>query len=210
MKDIWDLAISAPVLPMTILLVPIGLYWLLSMIGIVDLEFLDVDFDGDSDGGDDTPGLGFLQSVLKLVNASDIPVMIVFSILIVLLWTVTMVGNQFFNPNIESGIGAAVAVGSLVGAILLTRVTVKPLKPFFKLLKEDQQNHLPVIGRVGTVRSAVVDDKNGQVEVENKEAPLLLHARTVEDSPPLSRGTEILVVRHDPDSELYYVRANHE
>lgn len=210
MKDIWELAISAPVLPMTILLVPIGLYWLLSMLGIVDLEFLDVDFDADTDGGDDAQGLGFLQSMLKIVNASDIPVMIVLSFLIIILWTVTMVGNQFFNPEVTTGIGGMVAVGALVVSIILTRLIIKPLKPFFRLLKQDEENHVPVLGRTGAVRSAVVDASSGQVEVQNKEAPLLLNARTVTGSPPISRGTEILVVSHDSDTGLYFVRANHE
>ncbi|MFP6881689.1 MAG: hypothetical protein VCA34_12105 [Roseibacillus sp.] len=48
-KGIWDLAISGQVLPFTLLLVPIILYWLMAAIGALDLEFLNVDFDAHVD-----------------------------------------------------------------------------------------------------------------------------------------------------------------
>lgn len=208
MKELWELAISPSVLPMTLLLVPVLLYWLLNLLGILDLEFLDVDFEADGGDADDGPGLGFLHSVLRIVNATDIPVMIVFSMLIILLWTSTMVLNQLLNPSGAAGVGAMAAAGGLVAAVLLTRVVVQPLKPFFRLLKDDPQDHLPVIGRTGTVRSAQVDDSSGQVEVVNHGAPLLLNARVVEGSQPVPRGAEILVVRHDSETDLYYVRGN--
>jgi hypothetical protein len=195
------------VLPLTLLLIPVGLYWVCNLIGILDLEFLDVDFDGDADG-DDSPGLGVFHGILKMVNATDIPVMIVLSILVILLWTATMVFNQLFNPGGTAGAGALAAGGGLVAAVVLTRVVVTPLKPFFKLLKDDPEGSLPVIGRTGTVRSAQVDGTTGQVEVANPGAPLLLNARTVEGSDPIPRGSEILVVRHDTERDLYFVRSN--
>lgn len=213
MKELWELAISPSVLPFTLLLVPVGVYWLLNVVGLLDLEFLDLDFDADGGGseggdGDDAPGLGFLQAMLKVVNATDVPVMIVLSILIILLWTSAMVLNQVFNPDGGGLAGALAAGGGLIAAVVLTRVVVTPLKPFFKLLKDDPDDHLPVIGRTGTVRSASVDEASGQVEVVNKGAPLLLNARTVEGADPIPKGSEILVVRHDPDLDVYFVRQN--
>ena len=51
-KEIWDLATNGQVLPFTLLLIPVALYWLLALLGTLDLDFLDVDLDP----GLDIPG----------------------------------------------------------------------------------------------------------------------------------------------------------
>jgi hypothetical protein len=57
------------------------------------------------------------------------------------------------------------------------------------------------------VRTAQVNEREGQVEVENAGAPLLLNARTATGSPPLPRGTNVLVIRYDDSTGLYIVRS---
>ena len=204
MKEILELAISPQVLPLTILLVPVALYWVLNMLGAVDLDFLDVDFDTDSDDG----GMGgALQSALKLVNAKDVPVMVVLSIIVILLWACTMIGNLWFNAEQSGFAGGIIVLAALVAAVILTRFVVAPLKPFFRLLRTDEDNHLPVIGRTGIVRTAVIDARSGQVEVENAGAPLLLNARLSTDGPTLPRNSEVIVISYDADSGIYAVRS---
>jgi hypothetical protein len=204
-KEIWNLALSPQVLPLTLLLVPVALYWLLNMLGAVDLDVLDVD----SDGPDDKDGFlgNFLQGALKMVNATDVPVMIVLSILAILLWACTMIGNLWFNASQSGLTGGIIVVSALVAAVVLTRFAVAPLKPFFRLIRADDEKHPPVIGRTGIVRTAAVDERGGQVEVENKEAPLLLNARLAAGSAPLSRNAEVIVISHDLESGIYTVRS---
>ena len=206
MKEIWNLALSPQVLPLTILLVPVALYWLLNMLGAVDLDVLDVDVD--TDGPDDNGFLGnFFQGALRMVNATDVPVMIVLSILAILLWACTMIGNLWFNASQSGLTGGVIVVASLVASVILTRFAVAPLKPFFRLIRADDEKHPPVIGRTGIVRTAAVDERGGQVEIENKEAPLLLNARLAAGSTPLSRNAEVIVISHDPESGIYTVRS---
>lgn len=203
MKEIWELAISPQVLPLTILLVPVALYWLLNVIGVVDLEFLDVDFDTD---GPDHQG-GFLHGALRVVNATDVPVMIVLSILSILLWACAMIGNLWFNPDQSGLIGGIIVVAALVAAVILTRLVVTPLKPFFRLIRADDEKHPPVIGRTGYVRTAWVDERTGQVEIEMQGAPLLLNAKVATGTFSLPKNTEVIVIAHDPESGIYTVRA---
>jgi hypothetical protein len=91
--------------------------------------------------------------------------------------------------------------------VIITRFAVSPLKPLFRLVQDDPETGPPIIGRTGTVRTAIVNEREGQVEVEHRGAPLLLHARTAEGSPPLTRGTAILVIHHDPETGIHIVRA---
>ena len=224
MKEIWDLAISGQVLPFTLLLVPIILYWLMAAIGALDLEFLNVDFDahvdtdidvdvdaGDFDGGGDHGGghgpfLGFVHGALKIVNGTDVPIMAVFSFLFIFLWICAMLGNLWFNPDGTEFRGTMIGLGSFVGAVLLTRLATEPLKPIFRAMKGDGTEHKPVVGRSGTVRSGEITTENGQVEIEESGEVLLLNARLGEGAKPLPRGTEVVVYNYDKESGIYYVK----
>jgi hypothetical protein len=84
---------------------------------------------------------------------------------------------------------------------------VTPLKPLFRLMQEDPESAKPVLGRSGMVRTAFVNEREGQVEIENAGAPLLLHARIAAGSPPLPRNTAVLVISYDEATGIYIVRS---
>lgn len=208
MREIWELAISAPVLPFTILLVPVAIFWLLSVIGAVDHDLFGVDFDG-PDGGHnhDHPVFEWIHGSLRILNAREVPVMIVLSILIIFLWGGTMLGNHWFNAS-GSGAKAWIVAGSaLAASVVLTRVTVSPLKPLFRVIRDEPETGPPILGRTGIVRTDVVNERVGQIEVEHRGAPLLLHARTAADSPVLPRGASVLIIHHDPATGIHTVRS---
>jgi hypothetical protein len=199
-------------LPMTILLVPVGIYWLLSIVGAVDHDILGLDLDNmdghhGHDVNDGHPFSEFMHGALRILNAQGVPVMMLLSILIAYLWGCSMLGNLWFNKALSGGTGTLISIGALVVAILLTRLTVTPLKPLFRLIQDDPEPPKPVLGRTGVVRTAQVNEREGQVEVENAGAPLLLNARTATGSPPLPRGTSVLVIRYDDSTGLYIVRS---
>ncbi|RYD41133.1 MAG: hypothetical protein EOP83_34285 [Verrucomicrobiaceae bacterium] len=215
MKEIWNLAISPQVLPLTILLVPVALYWLLNVLGAVDLDFLDVDVDLDTHAGHSHDGQhdsssshdSWFHGALRFVNATDVPVMIVLSVLVILLWACAMIGNVWFNDQ-QSGLTGGIIVGSaLVTSVILTRFAVAPLKPFFRMIRADDEKHPPVVGRTGIVRTAWVDERTGQVEIEMQGAPLLLNAKVATGTFSIPRNTEVLVISHDPETGVYTVRS---
>lgn len=219
MKEIWNLAISAPMLPLTILLVPVGIYWVLSILGAVDHDhFGGVELDGGIDAPDGSgahahhgdgghPLSEMMHGALRVLNAQGVPLMMVLSVLIAYLWGCSMLGNLWFNKQLSGGTGTLVSVGALVAAVILTRVTVIPLKPLFRLIQDEPEPLKPVLGRTGVVRTALVNEREGQVEVENAGAPLLLNARIATGSEPLPRGTAVLVIRHDDSTGIYTVRS---
>lgn len=209
MKEIWNLAISPQVLPLTILLVPVALYWLLNVLGAVDLDFLDVDLDhhGGHDGHHDSSHDSWFHGALRFVNATDVPVMIVLSVLVILLWAVAMIGNLWLNAQQSGMTGGIIAVAALFVAVILTRFVVAPLKPFFRLIRADDEKHPPVVGRTGTVRTAWVDERTGQVEIQMQGAPLLINARVATGTFSLPRNTEVIVIANDPETGIYTVRS---
>lgn len=211
MKEIWNLAISAPMLPLTILLVPVAIYWVLSIIGAVDHDLFGVDMDGgDGHHNHDHPMTEWVHGALRILNAKGVPLMIVLSVLIVYLWGSSMLGNLWFNPGLSGAIGSFVAIGALVAALILTRLTITPLKPLFRLIQDDPETAKPVVGRSGKVRTALVNEREGQIEVGNHGAPLLLNARTAVGCEPIPRGTSVLIIRYDAASGIHIVQPLNE
>ncbi|MEK7954155.1 hypothetical protein [Luteolibacter soli] len=252
MKEIWELAISPAMLPLTILLVPVGLYWILTLVGIAGHGIshghghghVSHHGGGHHGGGHHGPVHGahgaahgpghahghahahshthgqhhhgqgehhffadLLQGALRVVNAEEMPVMGVLSVLILFLWGGAMLGNYWFNPGSSGSMGALVILGALVSAVIFTRLVLTPLKPLFKFLQNDPEPEAPLIGRTGYVRTAFVDEKYGQVVVDNRGAPIIVGARTAQDSEPIERNAHVLLVSRDEDSGLYVVRS---
>ena len=232
MQEVIQEAISAYNLPLTIVLGLVAVYWLISLAGVMEFDALDgflgldaadgadvdvdvdldvdvdadVSADADGDGGDHHHGSGgFLQSTVKLLGATDAPIMFVLTVYVLTLWGCNMLGNIYFNKE-DSGNLATIILGvSLVGSFLLTRLTIRPLRPLMRLLR-DTESRIPLIGMTGQVRSLSVTATSGQVEVVRDGAPILLHARVSEEGEPIVRGTEVLIVMKDEERDAYVVR----
>ena len=221
MKEIWDLAISGQVLPFTLLLIPVILYWILAVLGALDLDFLDVDLDTeiDVDAELDADGIGAadaghgngifmscFQGGLRAINATDVPLMLVLSILAVMMWICAGIGNMILNPGGGNLMGTIVGVSSIVIGMGMTRLLTEPLRPMFRAMKGKGTENRPVVGRSGIVRSHELDESAGQVEIEEKGEVLLLNARLSQGSAPLKRGDEVVVYEYDQERSLAYVK----
>ncbi|MCB1093055.1 MAG: hypothetical protein KDL87_16070 [Verrucomicrobiae bacterium] len=229
MHAVLQEAISAYSLPLTIIVGVIGLYWLVALIGVMDFDALDgalgldgdagggeVDVDAGADGdgmdadgdggdhGDHSGGPGFLSSVLKVMGATDAPLMFVMTVFSLVLWGANVLGNIYFNAGRSSSLATLILVAALVGAFVMTRVLVRPLRPLMRLMR-DTEKRIPIVGLTGKVRSLSITEKGGQVEVLRDGATILLHARVAEGRDPLPRGTEVLVVLQDEDEKGAYL-----
>lgn len=234
MGDLITEAIAAYNLPLTILLGLVLVYWMLVIIGALDLDFLHINFDmdhgGHLDGGlghDIGHGVGHdvghdaahqggsagtgsvLGSVMGFINAGHVPIMLVFSILFVSMWIVSILTNYYLNPGEPGDRSQLIALGLLVPnfivSVLITRYVTLPLRPLMKGLAEGEV-HEPVIGREGVVTSAEVTRDFGRIEVETGGAPLLLNARISEGSARLTKGDSALIIDHDEEKDTYLVR----
>lgn len=212
MKEIWEQALLAHNLPLTILLGFVLIFWLLAVLGTVDMESLDFDFDPNIDSDlntDATPGnTGFLAGLMKLVNATDVPVMMVLSLLTLFMWVISILSNAAFNPDHSGLIAGGLIVGNFIISCILVKFITQPLIPFFKAFKKGENDDEPVIGRVGIVKSRVIDNNYGQVEIPRQNgAPAIVNSRMANGHSPLTRGTKVLVFDKDQNKTLFIVRA---
>lgn len=223
MNDIWTLATGPTVLPFTLVVLLVGGYWLLFTFGLVDSEGGDLNLDDggggvegleveggapDLDGADGTgvesePGVTatVLTGVLRFLNATDVPVMVVFSFITILTWASAMIGALYLNPILPFPAVLAPLI-SLASGLLLGKIFTQPLKPVFRLLKADEAAD-PIVGKAGIVRSGVLDQESGQVLVSHRGTDAMLNCRLPEGLDPVPRGTEVVIFHHTKADGTY-------
>ena len=200
-KELWEQAILSYNLPLTILLGLMVLFWIFTMLGAVGTDALDFSADVDGDLGD-VPA-----AMLRVVNAGLIPVTVVLSILILVMWVTAMVLNFYFNPGQSWLLALGYFFASFIFGVIGTKILTQPLVPLMKRLKATE-TVAPVIGQIGVVRSMGMDSTYGQVEVERADgAPAIINAKLGEDSPGITRGTQVAILSMDEKTGVYLARA---
>lgn len=200
-RELWEQAILPYNLPLTLLLALAVGFWILTFVGAVGA-------DADPTMGDSLDGnLGDLPTaMLRLVNAGSVPVTVVLTVLILVMWISSLLLNYYLNPGASLLFAAGFFFAALVLGLIGTKLITQPLIPFMRKLKE-AEDAPPVIGEVGVVRSIQLDPSYGQVEVERQDgASALLNARLSADTEPVPRGTQVAIISLDEKSGVYLVR----
>ncbi len=227
MLEIFQEAFRGINLPITIALGVILLYWVIAMLGMVDLDaidgFLGLDTDIDIDVDVDPQAIDAIdgetevhsheghsanafQAVAKFMGAQDAPIMFVISVLALVLWAGNLIGNYYFNEEDSTFLANCILGGSFVAAIVVTKLMVRPLRPLMNMMRSASKNE-PIIGMAGIVRSKELSTESGQIEVIHDGASLLLNARLSEGAAePVQRGAQALIIARDDDGKRYVAR----
>ncbi|YCM45595.1 hypothetical protein V2O64_06135 [Verrucomicrobiaceae bacterium 227] len=206
MKELWEQALLSYNLPLTILLGLVGVFWLLSLLGALDFDSFETDFDVDADADLDGGGSVF-DGVMKFVNAQDVPVMFILSLLTLFMWVISIASNYYFNSAGSEGVALGFLSVNFIVSVLLVKYVTQPLRPMFRAIKNDQEHQEPLIGSSGFVKSRVLDQGFGQCEVTRPNgAPALLNCKLASREEPLVRGEKILVIDYDDSDQKYLIK----
>lgn len=165
------------------------------------MDSFDVELDASADSDIPTP----VASFLRFVNAADVPLMGVLSLLSTFMWVMSMLANYYLNPSHVEWLGFTIFVIAFFASVILVKLVTAPLAPVFRKIKKLEKAE-PAIGGTATVVSKEVDAKYGQCEQKRTAgAPAILNCMTTENS-PIPRGKEVAVVSYDKDKGVYTVR----
>lgn len=223
MTELIHLAMAPWTLPFTVVLGLCLVYWLLMMVGFLEMDAIDahLDLQGDVHAGDahihvdgEAPhdarangshhGGGFISSCFEFLNIIDVPVMVVLSILTIFGWGFSMLVNHLFNPGNSAVLGFALLVPNFLLAVVLTHYMTKPFKKLFRSLSTDVHNPVELIGRVCTVQTGEVSNAFGQAEVDIAGASITLNVRSLGDE-KFHRGDKVLILEEDKKNRLFKV-----
>ncbi|MDX1446277.1 OB-fold-containig protein [Lishizhenia sp.] len=194
-------------------LVLVVLYWITVIMGVLDLNFLDVDVEIDMDadvevevdadtGVAASGDLSWLMFILRFLNIGRVPLMLWFSFFSLSLWFVQVSINEIFG--IESFVfGLLTLIPCIIGCAILAKFLTFPfVKMFASLEKESMSKDLT--GSIGKVTLIDTEGKNGQAKVENNQNVHTIYIETKRGS-SLIKGDSILVISFNKDQNTYLV-----
>lgn len=212
MDPFYQTISSFPTVIYSILLVIVMFYWLVAVLGLVDLDVLDFDIpdvETDISGSNsaDTTTPDVLAGLLIKFGLNGVPVTIVVSFVTAIAWFISYFSMIFLPSFLSDGIlhyvvGLPVFFVALTVAVFITASLIKPLRPFFKAATRQSTKH--IIGQVAVVRSSTVNETSGEAVLNSDGADLLLKVRSSADE-QFQRGDRIVLLEHISETNTFRV-----
>ena len=207
MNPFYENISSFPTVFFTLLLMLCILFWFVSVLGFVDIDFLDIDGpDADATGPD------ALAGILFKLGLNGVPVTIILTLIALIGWTISYYVVHFFFGIIPDGIlryaaGLPVFLGSAYVAIMLTAQIIKPLRPLFK--KATRNTVKQILGQTAIVRTSRVDKDFGEASLEDGGAGLIIKVRARSDD-NFGKGDRVVLLEHNKEMNTYIVVSEEE
>ncbi len=196
---------SFPVVIYTFILAIVICYWLLAMIGAVDIEMFDMDMDLDTDV--DAQGLSGVTGFMLKWGLTGVPVTVVVSILMASSWLVCYVAVSLIFPllpweTLRNLIGVVLLLVSFALAIPITAQFIRPLKGIFTSHSAAKKSSF--IGRECLVKTGVVNETFGQAEYEDGGAGMLFDVRA-HTADEIKKNDRVILQDYNEDDGSYWV-----
>lgn len=201
--------VSYPTAVFTTLLGVALVYWLLALVGMVDMDHGLHAHDGSDLVHDvhDVHDLGTLASYVVAFGLHGVPFSIALSLLALVSWTLSSLGAMWLLPLLP-GTGPHYAAGTILGvaslsvAVPITSGLVRPLRGLF--VTHAAIHNASLVGQTCRVLTQTVDERSGRAEVPQRGANLNIRvwARTPNT---LSRGATARIVAYDEQAARYQI-----
>ena len=191
-----------PAFPFTIFLGCVTAYWLLVILGAMDLDLLDIDLDVDMDTDMDASLADWGMVGVKWFNLGDVPLMLWVSFLALASWSISVYYDKPM-PDADNYELATVIIRNLALGLLAAKILTQPLKG--KLKHKEPNTLKEMIGRTCVVITSEVTQKHGNAVCTVEDgAPLQLNVRTIEGT--VHKDDVVEIVDFSPETGVYYVQ----
>ena len=206
-QEFLNVAFSPVNTVLSVLLILSALYWVFTIVTGLDI---DVGIDADIDTDFDTPD-GHVHipedpsawvQFLKFLNLDIVPMTYFLTLTLLFTWLGSVYLTMFLP--MPTWLGIVIIVPLLIGSILLTKIILKPLNPFFKEINHKGERPHDFLGREGRMKSSINGTKTGILEVFIGSDPMTLMVKS-KDGEMKEHGDRVVIVDEDPDKRIYYV-----
>lgn len=207
MNDFFHFIFSSPNLIATIVLSFCFVYWLIVIIGLIDLDMLDLDIDVDVDtdpaGASGEVGIAWLNKVLHFFNLGRIPFMLWLSIIMLIAWSLVVIINYSLSIN-SFLIGTLIFLAAFVVAMLIAKPLTFPLVKMFDKM-EESEGLKSYVGKIGEVMYANRDNTPGEIEIVHDGSRLRIFVLPSSAEIVLHKNQKVLVIGPSDREKIYLV-----
>lgn len=197
-----------PTVIFTGLVVFVALYWVVSLLGMADMDAVDV---GDLGDASDMSSTGFLSGLLLKFGLYGVPLIIILTLISLIGWMLSYVYTSLLHQYLSSGIlywlfGTGALLLVLVIAMWLTGIIIAPIRK--NIAKIPKRNASSNIGKTAIVRTLSVTDRHGEAELNDGGAGLILKIRPDIDEHEylLKQGDKVVLVEYVNETNTYKVK----
>lgn len=197
-----------PTIIFTGLVMFVTLYWVVSLLGMADMDTIEL---GDLGGDTDVANLsstGFFTGLMLKFGLYGVPFIIILSLISLIGWLLSYLYTSFLHQYFDSGIlyylfGTGALVFVLVVSMWLTGIIISPIRK--NIAKIPQRNFSNNVGKVAVVRTLSVTDKHGEAALNDGGAGLILKIRSDNTDNSLKQGDKVLLVEYVEEANIYRV-----
>lgn len=196
--------LAYPVLPYTMLVALVLLYWLIAAMGFLDIDAFDMD---NPDLDADAESLEGLAGLLMRLGLNGVPVTIVLTFLGLYGWITISISSVFAGVFMvgfltKLVIGTPILLAATWVAIKLTAITIIPMRRFFKRI--DVYTEKKLIGQACVIRTSRVSESFGEAVFDDGGAGLILKVRAPEEK-KFKNGDTVILLEHLEHEDAYRV-----
>ena len=213
MTTFYQIISSFPTVIYTVPLIVCIAYWLVAVLGMVDIEILDIDMDGDIDAADSAAAQSGIAGLLMRLGLTGVPLTVIVTLIAAIGWLSSYYTVYYLQPIIPDLLIFTVPFKlgtlftTLIFSTLLTAQIIKPIRALVKKLDIDETKH--IVGQTITVRSGTVDQTKGEGVMDDGGAGLILNIRS-SGNDTFKKGDLVVAIEEINDQNLYRVISRSE
>lgn len=197
-----------PTIVFTGLVMFVTLYWVVSLLGMVDMDSVDFGEPGSDAAVSDLSSTGFFTGLMLKFGLYGVPLIIILSLISLIGWLLSYLYTSFLHQNFDSGVlyyvfGTGALIFVLVISMWLTGIVISPIrKNIARIPKRNSANN---IGKIAIVRTLSVTDKHGEAELNDGGAGLILKIRSDNSTSLFKKGDRVMLVEYLEEANTYRV-----
>ena len=215
MTSFLDAAIAYPTAIYTTLLGVVLVYWILALIGVVDIETSGVDIDIDVDVNSalhadaQAEDIGDLAAFLVAFGLNGVPFSVVVTLMTLIAWTFSCLAGMWLLPLVPTLLlqlvaGTGVLLVSFALALPVTARAIRPMRGLF--VTHRARSNMDLVGQTCLVLTGTVDEGFGRAEVSTRGAGLNIRVWATTPN-ELSKGMRATIIDYDKAGERYQIVA---
>ncbi|WP_201580332.1 hypothetical protein [Psychrobacter sp. Pi2-52] len=197
-----------PTIVFTGLVMFVTLYWVVSLLGMADMDSVDAVETGSDAAVSDLSSTGFFTGLMLKFGLYGVPLVIILSLVSLIGWLLSYLYTSFLHQNFDSGVlyyvfGTGALIFVLVVSMWLTGMIISPIrKNIARIPKRNSANN---VGKIAIVRTLSVTDKHGEAELNDGGAGLILKVRSDNSTSLLKKGDRVMLVAYLEEKNTYQV-----
>lgn len=205
-----------PTVFFTALVLFVTLYWLVALLGFVDMDVVDVgDISDIGDIGDaGNASVGLLSGILLKFGLYGVPLVVILTGIALIGWVLSYFYSSFLHAQFGHGVlhyafGTGALVLVLVVSMWLTGLMLSPIRRHIaNIPKRHAQSFL---GQTAVVRTLTVNDRHGEAMLEDGGAGLIFKVRQLTgDDSVIVQGDNVRLVAYDQQQNVYQIQKINE